>query len=124
VRAWILLQVKSPHAVARNLYEKLKDEGKTDERDYVVVRADVIEYQYNIMIPVDARSDKDLQFVYERILEITGASDHTSLRVVGHTPFPPHNAQGYITQEEAEQGKARGIKPGRQSNSPGENAWG
>jgi hypothetical protein len=120
-RAWVLLQVKSPHDAAHALYEQLKDEG---DDSYVVIRADVVDYEHNIVVPVDAENDDVLETVYGTIKEITGASRAVLVRVVEHIPFPPHDAQGYITQEEADAGEAPGIEPGRQSYSPGENAWG
>jgi hypothetical protein len=120
-RAWVLLQVKSPHHAAHNLYDQLKDLG---EDSYVVVRADVVDYEYNIVVPVDAESDEVLETVYGTIKQITGPSKAVLVRVVEHIPLPPHDAQGYITAEEAQAGEADDIVPGRQSNSPGENAWG
>lgn len=120
-RAWVLLQVKSPHHAAHDLYDQLKDQG---EDSYVVVRADVVDHEYNIVVPVDAESDEVLETVYGTIKQITGPSKAVLVRVVEHIPFPPHDAQGYITLEEKEAGENQEIVWGRQSNSPGDNAWG
>jgi hypothetical protein len=120
-RAWILVQADSPQKAAQSLYEELKDQGGDS---FVVVRADVVEYHYNIVIPVDAESGEVLRKVYGMIREITGARESAIVPVVEHIPFPPHNAQSYITEKEAEAGEAKEIRPGRQASSPGENAWG
>ena len=58
------------------------------------------------------------------IKQITGPSKAVLVRVVEHIPFPPHDAQGYITLVEKEAGENQEIVWGRQSNSPGDNAWG
>ena len=68
-RAWVLLQVKSPHHAAHDLYDQLKDEGGDS---FVVIRADVVDYEYNIVVPVDAESDEVLETVYGTIKQITG----------------------------------------------------
>jgi len=120
-RAWILLQVDSPPDAARKLCDAMRDEGGDS---YVVIRADVVDYVYNIVVPVDAESPSVLQYVHQRILELTGARDTAILPVVEHIPFPPHDAQGYLTQDEIAAGHEKGLQPGRQHSSPGANAWG
>jgi hypothetical protein len=119
-RAWILVRVESPHAVAQQLYEELGYEGG---ESWVLVRADVVDYHYNIVVPVDAESWDVLEGVVGQIKELTGAEDTVVLPVVEHIPTPPHLAHGYVTDEEAEAG---GIdtETGRLGNSPGHNCWG
>jgi hypothetical protein len=120
-RAWILVQVESPHHAAQVLYDNLCDQG---DNKYVVIRADVVDYVYNLMIPVDAESVSVLQYVHQRILELTGATCTAIIPVVEHTPFPPHDAQGYIRRGEVAAGHNKKLRPGRQHSSPGENPWG
>jgi hypothetical protein len=119
-RAWVLVQAKSAHHVAKELYEQLVHEG--GDR-FVVIRADVIDHSYNVMIPVDAESQQVLEEVHGMIREHPGVIDTAVIHVKQHVPFPPHDAQGYVTDEEAEVGKER-IPPGRQGASPGANPWG
>jgi hypothetical protein len=119
-RAWILVQAESPHEAARALYESLAEKGGDD---YVVIRADVVDYVYNMVIPVDLAGWELLEEVHQLIREITKAKYSTVIPVVQHFPFPPHDAQSFITTEEVEAGHWR-IEPGRQHWSPGENAWG
>jgi hypothetical protein len=62
--------------------------------------------------------------IHHRILELTGARKTAMLPVVPHNPFPPHDAQGYITPDEIAAGHEKDLLPGRQHSSPGANAWG
>jgi len=121
-RAWILLQVDAPAEAARKLYESQGLEG--GDR-YVVVRADVVDYIYNVVVPVDAESPETLESVHQLILGLTGAKYSVVLPVVESVPPIPHDAEGYITPEEYEAGTDKEhCKPGRQRWSPGMNAWG
>lgn len=131
VRAWILVQAQSPQAAARKLYDALGHEGGDS---FVVIRTDIVDYDYNIMVPVDAESWKVVDEVHDKVRELTGADQTLVVRVVRHIPFPPHVAHGFVAQEEAdvtpfvppEPGKAGRVKEevGRLGNSPGYNAWG
>jgi hypothetical protein len=121
VRAWILVQADLPLDAARRLYDELVNEGGDD---YVVIRADVVDYVYNLVIPVDAASWDWLQQVHQMIRQITGARHTMIIPVVQPVPFPPHDAQGFITSEEVAAGHWKDIRPGRQHWSPGENGWG
>jgi DNA-binding Lrp family transcriptional regulator len=121
VRAWIMAQASSPHDAAQQLYEEMGNKG---DEHYVVIRADVVDYVYNLVIPVDAESGEWLREVHEMIEHLPGVKHTVVIPVMRHIPFPAHNAQGFITEREAEAGDEKGIKPGRQSHSPGQNAWG
>jgi len=121
VRGWVLLQADSPEETAVTLYNAQAEAG--DDR-YVVIRADVVAYVYNIVIPVDAASMEWLQEAHRIIRDITGVSNSLLIPVVQHIPFPPQDAQGYITPPEAELGKEPVEQIGRQHWSPGHNAWG
>jgi len=135
VRAWVLFQADSARDVAERLYKVL---GHESDDGYVVVRADVVarsdivagpsEFAYNIIVPVDAKSEEALREAVRRIKEILDEMNEVRVPVVvmagPHFPNPPHNAHGYITTEEVEAGRERIEKPGRQGASPGHNAWG
>jgi hypothetical protein len=121
-RAWILVQVDSPLEAAQRLYDS---EGLAGDDRYVVVRADVVDYVYNVVIPVDAESLEVLNDVHETIRTITGAKHSVVIPVVEPVPSIPHDAEGFITENEYAHGheKVR-CKVGRQRWSPGMNAWG
>jgi hypothetical protein len=122
IRAWILIQVDSPHDAAQRLYDS---QGLAGGDSYVVVRADVVDYVYNVVVPVDAANPDVLQSVHRMILEITGARDSVVIPVVESFPPIPHNAEGFITPAEYDLGYDKlHCKPGRQRWSPGVNAWG
>jgi hypothetical protein len=128
VRAWVLVQAGDPGEVAQRLYEMLGHQGGDE---YVVVRADVVDYSHNIVIPVDAESDDALTSVLDMIGGLRGVETTAVVPVIMSVPYPPHIAHGYITHEELdtqlERGidiDAEGLKAGRQGASPGHNAWG
>ncbi len=133
VRAWVMVHAEDPEWFADELYEALGTVGG-DER--VMVRADVVEANgspYNVVIPVDAATEDDLQYIIDQMME-RGAAEILTLRVWmdGHHPNPPHIAHGYITQGELEEQDRKGItlmeeirlKQGRQGASPGHSPWG
>ncbi|MGD2177417.1 MAG: hypothetical protein PVG71_06290 [Anaerolineae bacterium] len=122
-RAWVLVQAEDPEALAQELYEA---EGHAGEDEYVVVRADVVTpfYGYNVVVPVDAQNEDALNVVREKIWERQGVSRSAVLNVKMHVPYPPQDANGFITEKEAEAGAEEVEKIGRQHASPGLNAWG
>ncbi len=128
VRAWVLIRVESPEAVASGLYGEYGWEAQKQYEPWiksVMVRADVVDYHYNIVIPVDAENLAQLQDVICEIQKATGAKETAVLRVLAHFPEPPHNADGYITQAEADlYTDTEAMVVGRQKNSPGMNPWG
>lgn len=121
MRAWLLLQVESPQKVATGLYDALRDEFGDD---CVVIRADIVDYVYNLVIPLDASTPEIMAAVHDKIVRLTGAKHHVIVPVIEHIPYPPSDAQGYITEEEVALGHEKTLLPGRQHASPGANAWG
>jgi hypothetical protein len=120
-RAWVLIQANPD--VAERLYEALGHEGGDE---YVVVRADVVDYHYNVVVPVDAANEDLLSMAVDKIQEIEGVGETVVIRVTQHNPRTPNRAHGYISEEEAEEypPEEGGFPPGRLSRSPGANAWG
>jgi hypothetical protein len=119
-RGWVLVKAESAQEVAEGLYKELGHEGGDS---FVVVRADVVDFDYNIVIPVDAESQDMLYQVHDMIKSRSGVSETVIVRVEKHVPYPPHDAHGYITVQEAEAGKEP-IEAGRQGASPGANPHG
>jgi hypothetical protein len=122
-RAWVLVRAERAEDVAERLYERLGQEGGDS---WVVVRADVVEYEYNMVVPVDAESAEMVHEVVGMIRDHPGVRDVVVAWVQRHIPYPPHDAHGYITEEELEASTKpeEPIKPGRQGASPGYNGWG
>jgi hypothetical protein len=119
-----LVRAERAQDVAEGLYGKLGHEGGDS---FVVVRADVVDYDYNMVIPVDAQSKEMVHKVVGIIKDHPGVRDTVVVWVQSHVPYPPHDAHGYITPEEAEASKSEPkepIEPGRQGASPGYNGWG
>ena len=122
VRAWVLVRAESAQEVAQALYKEL---GHAGGDSFVVVRADAVDYSYNIIIPVDAESEDVLYEVDNVIKGHAGVSETVVVKVENPVPYPPHDAHGYITEREWEAGKDKTIEPGRQlSASPGANPFG
>lgn len=125
VRAWILIRADEPELKAHRIYDVMGyKEGEGDDA-FVLIRADVVDFHYNIMIPVDAAS---LQIVQEKLCEIQTLAEAREIAIVPvteHIPYPPHMADGYISPEEAEiYTDPEPMKVGRQRKSPGVNPWG
>ena len=123
VRALVLVRAERAQEVAGGIYREL---GHAGGESFVVVRADVVDNDYNIMIPVDAMSREKVLEVVGIINAQLGVVDSVVVWVQSHVPYPPHDAHGYITEEELEASTKpeEPIKPGRQGASPGFNAWG
>lgn len=123
-RAWVLVRAERAQDVAEGLYDELGHEG---DDSFVVVRADVVDYDYNLMIPVDAKTPESVHKVVGMIRDQPGVRDAVVVWVRSHVPYPPHDAQCYITREEVEASKRvpkEPIEPGRHGASPGYNGWG
>ncbi len=120
-RGWILIQSDSPLEVAQALYNELAEAGGDD---FVVIRVDVVEYVYNIIVPVDAANRDVLYGVRDIIADRPGVREAIVIPVLQLIPYPPQDAQSFITAEEADLGREPFEKPGRQHWSPGRNAWG
>jgi hypothetical protein len=130
VRAWVLIRKEMPEGappidVAEELYRELgyKEDYAPGDR-YLMIRADVVDYHYNIMIPVDALDLTELQDLVCQIQKISGATETAVLRVLASNPNPPHAADGFITLEEREGYPDECAIVGRQRGSPGLNPWG
>jgi hypothetical protein len=119
-RAWVLVKAERAQELAEGLYDELGHEGGDS---FVVIRADIVDFDYNVMIPVDAESWEVVDEVVGIIKDRRGVTDTVVVPVQGHVPYPPQDANGYITEEEAEAGKET-VEPGRQGASPGYNGWG
>jgi hypothetical protein len=122
VRAWVLIQADPE--VAAEIHGSL---GAAGGDDYVVVRADVVDYHFNIVVPVDAANEEQLCVAVCEIRKIKGVGATLVIPVTEHNPDPPHKAHGYISEEEANAywpPDEPDFEPGRQGSSPGGNAWG
>ena len=128
VRAWVLIRAKDPEVAAEGLYGELGYKPGLDYEQWpvsMVVRADVVDHYYNIVIPVDAENSEALRHLVSEIQKQTGATETAVLRVKAHYPAPPHAADGYVTNEEVgEYDDDEKAFAGRQRTSPGMNPWG
>jgi hypothetical protein len=106
--------------------DSMADDGN-EGNDYVVVRADVVQGDFDLVIPVDAASSGVLTDTVlvklDDLLDLPATP--TVLPVVGTFPNPPHVASTFITPGEFELYPApEYCPPGRHPQSPGSNPWG
>ena len=120
-RAWVLLRVKAPEEAAGALYSQF---GLAGGDDFVVVRADIVDHDFDIVVPVDAANDEVLSDVICKIYKVTGGTELLVLKVRQHIPLIPHTADGWVTAEEYDADPDECVSIGRQQKSPGANAWG
>ena len=143
-RAWVLVKAGNPRRFSNALANEYRDHARGHEfgkggDDLVVVRADVVDGEKNVVIPVDAKSDEILEAFVEKIRENRfeedkakidreeGALEISVLKVKpgGHNPMPPHRSSTYVTSRElALDPEPDFDKGGRHPKSPGRNAWG
>jgi hypothetical protein len=126
IRAWLLIKAREPESAARHIYTSWGDKG---ENDYVVIRADVVDSDFNIVVPVDALSDDMLREVVKLITDVEGVQTITIARVLNHNPVPTYLAHGFVSVKEEKyaekEKKPKPDKTGRiKKNSPGDNPWG
>jgi len=123
VRAWVFCRAKSIEENLKGL--DWKNDIKTVGGDrFVVIRADIVEHDcYNVVLPVDAENSDGLIAAEDFIKEKFQVEIISTVEVKGHFPDPPHNANGYITEQEHEEGD-RDAPTGHVNKSPGWNAWG
>lgn len=120
-RGWLLINSSTPHRVAWQVNDLFAEGGD----EFVVVRADVVESLFDLLVPIDAKGPEEFKEISKRIEGMDGVELCTVIMVVRHYPNVPHNAHGYVTENEQMKGKDKRILPGRQtSNSPGANPWG
>jgi hypothetical protein len=124
VRAWILLRAGYPDKVAKAIYDQF---GKDGGNEFVVVRADVVDGDYNIVIPIDAADQSHFSATEKKVTSLRGVTSHITLTVTNHYPTPTYLAHGFTTLQDFAD-KLRWIHPdewGRvQKKSPGDNPWG
>lgn len=120
VRAWVLLKVENPEGVAQNLH---RPPDKDMDIPWFIVRADVVDGEYNVVVPVDAADPTQLNKACKHIQEIARPKLFVKLQVEVHNPSTPHLAQGYVTKPEFTDAPDDVVE-GLQRQSPGANAWG
>jgi hypothetical protein len=119
-RAWLLFKVENAPKMAAALEDYLTKGGA----DYVVVRVDVVEGDYNLVVPVDASSQASLSSLIETLRGIVGSAP-VVLVVTEHHPDPVTRSHSFVTGPEAEPYPTDFPESGRQvPNSPGANPWG
>jgi hypothetical protein len=126
VRAWLLIKAIDPESAAATIYGSW---GTQDGDEYVVIRADVVDCDYNVIVPVDAINDGVLRTVVKEIAGAEGVKTITVSKVLKHNPVPSYLAHGYVSEEEARYAEVNGLpgpdEVGRiMKKSPGDNPWG
>lgn len=129
VRAWVLVKSDEPEETAKELNEKLNDELKKPHperrKDLVIVRADVVDGEYDVIVPVDSANPGSLKQALKMIEDARGTTSVTVCEVTTHYPDPPHSTATFVTEEEHDADPVPEFAPpGLHPRSPGNNAWG
>ena len=136
-RGWLLIKTNHDKeekdkikAAATRIYENWKYQGDEEKEDqaYVVMRADVVSGDYDIVIPIDAPKGK-LDKVIGDIEADDGEINYTKvLKVSHHNPAITYLAHGFVSRAEfdkADKDHKHPDKHGRiMRKSPGDNPWG
>ncbi len=129
VRAWVLVRARDADQAAKALTADLT----LGANRYIIIRADRVQWEVgsfarevNLIVPVDAASQIDLERVLETIRTATGDSAPAVATVLGHYPWPAHSAHTHVTPAEfAEDPDPAYSPPGRHPPTPGgRNGWG
>jgi hypothetical protein len=129
-RAWLLVKTENADAISDQLAAMYKDEKRGHEfgeggDDLVVVRADVVDGEMNLVIPVDAASTDHLNRFKAVVQGMDSGAEIIVLDVRRHNPNPPHRSSTFVTAAELEIDSEPDFDPpGRHPQSPGRNAWG
>jgi len=121
VRAWLLVTATDPRQAQASIGKWLVRNRAFPDAD-VVIRADVVtKCDFNIVIPVDVRSERALTVVVKRLHAIRGVQGIIVARVSSHAPSPAVEAHCFIRRNEI-----GGVYPKvqRYPQSPGANPWG
>jgi hypothetical protein len=102
IRAWLLVKVGNGSAsqVANHIYNTVNKKYANDEKVFVV-RADVVDGPYNLIVPVFTEKDDQLQDIISTINGMKGVTALEKSVVQKHIPNPPHKAHGFVTYQEA-----------------------
>jgi hypothetical protein len=121
-RAWVLVKAESGKALeaAEAIYALNNELQGTNN---LVIRADVVTGPYDIIVAIDAESQGAVSEIVVAMIQGVAGVTETLTAVVGvHNPYPPHVADGYITDEEQEAGESRSGES--HSVRRGDNPWG
>ena len=119
VRGWVLFNAKEPDQAAQAISALFTQGGE----EYVVIRADVAEGKFNLVVPVDVRDNAAMDALLPKLTKIAGPA--TLLRVLHHYPEVPHRAHSFVAPGEHKMYPLpEYTPPGRHPKSPGANPWG
>ncbi len=146
VRAWVLVKAEDHEKLSNELADKYREtryrnrvvEFGKGGGELVVVRADVVdddpnlvepadacESETNLVIPVDAANKGILRKFVGDIQIKPGVTVLSVLTVRKHNPDPPHASSTFVTDTEFNLDPVSDFEPpGRHPHSPGRNAWG
>lgn len=123
-RAYVLVRVGEDFSKAGVAKQIFGLNEVLDSSSAFITRTSVVTGDYDIVVPVYTRYQEILEEVVDRILNQDGVNKEKSTKLLldpeilseeAHTPWPPHEALGYIPLDEANP-----VNPG----PTGFNAWG
>jgi len=127
VRVWVLMKIEGGEAGVLKRLQGLKPDlfyKDGGHEDYVIIRTDLIDYEYNVIAPIDAKDDQQYIIARDLLLTALGGPPHIELRTLAHHPDVPHESNAFVTYREDFTSPFPEIKAGRIRKSPGANPWG
>ena len=121
VRAWLFFRAENPDDATEKISSLFTEGGD----DYVVVRADVAQGDFSLVVPVDAADDAMFAKAVGLLTQAVGSAPALEVRVLRHYPAEPQRAHCFVHPEEhARYPLHEYSPPGRHPKSPGANPWG
>jgi hypothetical protein len=101
VRAWFLIKVQNVDKakLAKDIYKQVNNKYTGEEKVFVV-RADVVDGPYDLIVPVFTGTFEELAKVETFIKSLSDEMEIERATVTKHVPFPPHKTKGYVASEE------------------------
>jgi len=108
VSAWVLAKAQNPADAAERIWNEEVGVDKS-----MIVRADVVSgaQPKNILVPVDAANEGELQDALKIIRKETGDTAPTVARVTKHKPYPPGDGRNPWPDEDQDEDEILGRNP-------------
>ena len=101
VRAWLLIKVQKNSDKVKLAKEIYKLNNKyTGKEKVFVVRADVVDGIYDLVVPVFTKTLEQLIEIETLITSLSVGVELERAMVTKHVPFPPHKTKGYVASGE------------------------
>ncbi len=89
VRAWLLVKAMEPELAQRALSPLTRRRnGLIPNDDDVVIRVDIVDCDFNLIVPVDVTGEQSLRMVVGLVFQAEGVKSVTVAKVRAYSPEP------------------------------------